>query len=184
MRDIKARPLILLLGAAGSGKSAVAIELEKRYSLKQCSSYTTREPRFKDEPGHRFVEYEFMLQMMMDHMLVASTMVDGHLYGATQSMVDDADIYVIDPRGAIELHEMYASERPIYYVYLYAPEDELEHRLTDRGTKDDIERRKQHNQEIQDQAYYAGSLYEFSLYKENRDFDECVDAVAKFVGLE
>ena len=91
---------------------------------------------------------------------------------------------MIKPRGAKELHELYNSERPIYYVYLYAPEDELEQRLAHRGTAQDIELRKQHNAEIKAKAYDVGSLYEFAFYCENRDFNECVDAVAKFVGLK
>ena len=46
--------LYLLVGPSGSGKTTVANWLEKEYNLRQVNSYTTRPPRFSNEPGHIF----------------------------------------------------------------------------------------------------------------------------------
>ena len=178
------RPLILLLGASGSGKSSVAIELEKRYGLKQMRSYTTREPRFDGEPGHEFIDYQTFLELMMDHKLVASTEINGFFYGATKEMVDACDIYVIDPRGAIELHDLYDSMRPIFYVYLDVSPDERARRMAQRGTESEAEERKDADAVIADQAHAAGSLYKNALYVENTDFESCVRIIAEFIGLK
>ena len=178
------RPLILLLGASGSGKSTVAIELEKRYGLHQMCSYTTREPRFEGEPGHEFIDYQTFLELMMDHKLVASTEINGFFYGATKEMVDNCDIYVIDPRGAIELHDLYDSERLIFYVYLDVSPDERARRMTERGTEKEAAERRDADSEIDLQSREAGSLFDAALYIENTDFESCVQTIAEFVGLK
>jgi hypothetical protein len=49
---IKKKPLILLCGKSGSGKTTVADLLQSKYGLKQLESYTTRPQRKADERGH------------------------------------------------------------------------------------------------------------------------------------
>lgn len=184
MTNLKDRPLILLLGGAGSGKSAIALELEKRYGLHQTPSYTTRAPRFDGEPGHTFIDYQMFFEMMLDHMLVAYTEVEGFHYGATQPMVDDADIYVIDPFGAKILAERYKTKRPVYYIYLEVTAEERAKRVTERGTAQDVQNRKEHDASIAALAKEVSDLYQHVLIIENFNLESTIHEIANLVGLE
>ena len=109
------KPLILLVGKSGSGKTTIAEYLEKHYGMKMLESYTTRQPRFDGERGHEFVSYEFYLQPSHK---VAHTYFNGHHYWATQEQCDASDVYVIDPDGVKAFRRNYCSERPYIPVYL------------------------------------------------------------------
>lgn len=112
------KPIILLVGKSGSGKTAVATYLENQYGLKQLSSYTTRAKRTKNEIGHIFItksEYDTLEDK------VATTYFDGNYYCATAQQVADNDIYVIDPDGVLEFVKKYKGSKPYVVVYLDIP---------------------------------------------------------------
>lgn len=109
------RPLILLVGKSGSGKTTIADYLEKSYGLKMLESYTTRAPRYPYERGHTFVTKEDFNNMPNK---VAHTLFDGNDYWATQEQCDAAGVYVIDPDGIKSLRRNYNSPRPYKIVYL------------------------------------------------------------------
>ena len=112
---MKSRPLILLVGKSGSGKTTVADYLEEHYGLKVLASYTTRKPRYEDEKSHTFVTKDDFNTMPNK---VAHTLFDEHHYWATQEQCDASDIYVIDPDGIKSLRRNYNSPRPYMIVYL------------------------------------------------------------------
>lgn len=110
------KPLILLVGKSGSGKTTIARYLEKHYGLKMLESYTTRKPRYDGERGHEFVSHEFYRQPSNK---VAHTYFDGNHYWATQEQCDNSDVYVIDPDGVKAFRRNYNSSRPYVVVYLH-----------------------------------------------------------------
>lgn len=110
------KPLILLVGKSGSGKTTVAKYLEATYGLKMLESYTTRPPRYVGERGHEYVTYEFYMKPSNK---VAHTYFDGHHYWATQEQCDVSDVYVIDPDGIKTFRRNYCSERPYKIVFLH-----------------------------------------------------------------
>ena len=69
--------------------------------------------------------------------LVAYTYFNNQHYGATQQQCDDADIYVVDKQGIIELKEKYKSTRNVITVLLYTSEEELIERMQKRGDSED-----------------------------------------------
>lgn len=109
------KPLILLVGKSGSGKTTVAEYLEKHYGMKMLESYTTRAPRYDGERGHEFVSHEFYLKPSHK---VAHTYFDGNHYWATQEQCDASDVYVIDPDGVKAFRRNYNSPRPYVVMYL------------------------------------------------------------------
>lgn len=111
------KPLILLVGKSGSGKTTVAKYLEFTYGLKMLESYTTRKPRYPFEKGHTFVSKEEFNTMQNK---VAHTLFDGHDYWATQEQCDASDVYVIDPDGVKSLKRNYIGARPYKIVFLHA----------------------------------------------------------------
>ena len=109
------KPLILLVGKSGSGKTTVAKYLEDTYGLKMLESYTTRPPRYYGERGHEYVSYEFYMKPSNK---VAHTYFDGHHYWATQEQCDKSDVYIIDPDGIKTFRRNYISTRPYKIVFL------------------------------------------------------------------
>ena len=109
------KPLILLVGKSGSGKTTIAKYLEDVYGLKMLESYTTRKPRYEGEKGHTFVDKSDFQSMKNK---VAHTLFDGHDYWATQEQCDASDVYVIDPDGIRSIKRNYNSDRPYAIVYL------------------------------------------------------------------
>lgn len=127
------KPLFLFVGRSASGKTSIAELLEEKYYYKQVYSYTTRAPRFKDEPGHTFVtEEEFMALGEM----VAYTLYNSNHYGTTAAQLDECDIYVIDVPGVKTLLDRYQTDRPIHVIYFDASTYTRICRMIDRHDSD------------------------------------------------
>lgn len=88
--------IYLIVGASGSGKTAITEKLEELYHLKSIQSYTTRPPRYDGETGHIFVSNE-EFDELTDR--VGYTEFAGFRYCATSEQVENNDLYVIDPKG-------------------------------------------------------------------------------------
>ena len=127
--------LYCIVGKSGSGKSTITEELQRRYGYVPLSSYTDRPKRFENETGHVFVTPEEFHQLGP---MIAYTMFNGHQYGATQELVDNSDLYLIDPDGIRFLKERYRSNRPIRVIGLFAPEEKLIQRMKERGDSLDM----------------------------------------------
>lgn len=152
-------PLLLLVGPSGSGKTTVADKLINLYGLKSVPSFTTRLPRYEGESCHRFITYEEYLSLMMDKKLVAYTEINGNFYGATKKDVDEAEIYIIDPYGAIQFRRLYSTPRPLLYVYIECDEETCKDRMTSRGTPEEIEKRKFEDEKIRADNKEASKLF-------------------------
>lgn len=109
------KPLILLVGKSGSGKTTVAECLEKYFHLKMLESYTTREPRYENERGHIFITQSEYLTLKNK---LATTYFNGNYYCCTQEQCDEADVYVIDPHGVKTFERNYKGDRKTVIVYL------------------------------------------------------------------
>lgn len=109
------KPLILLVGKSGSGKTTVAEHLEKHYNMKMLNSYTTREPRYKGENGHTFITQEEYLTLKDK---IATTYFNGNYYCCTLEQCDNDDVYTIDPHGIKTYYRNYHGDRPSIIVYL------------------------------------------------------------------
>lgn len=90
------KSIYLIVGASGSGKTAITKKLEELYHLKSIQSYTTRPPRYDGETGHTFVSNEEFDELTD---MVAYTEFAGNRYCATSEQVENNDLYVIDPKG-------------------------------------------------------------------------------------
>lgn len=93
------KPLLCVLGASGSGKSTICLELEQKYNLKQIPSYTTRKPRSENKSGHIFLTAEEL--KYIENELFAYAETTGAEYGVTCKQIDseEYDLYVVDYTG-------------------------------------------------------------------------------------
>lgn len=92
--------MYLIVGRSGAGKSKLESELES-LGLKPVTSYATRPKRTAHERGHMFVTDEEA--DALEGEAVAETTIGGYRYFATKGQVEDADMYVIDPKGVRDI---------------------------------------------------------------------------------
>lgn len=110
--------MILIMGETARGKDTLVKMLEKR-GLKSVCSCTTRPKRECETDG---VEHIFISEKEADHLLadkdniVAQTQIGKYRYFATMGQFKGADIYVIDPNGAVDLLSRYNINPTIVYV--------------------------------------------------------------------
>lgn len=122
--------LYCFVGPSGSGKSAIVDSLSTEYGLVAVQSYTERPPRTVFEKGHIFVSpKEF--DMLQD--LVAYTLYNGYRYGVPSQMIDDSDLYVIDPAGVDYLKHKYKGNKGIFVIGIDCSEALCKQRMLQRG---------------------------------------------------
>lgn len=139
--------IILLAGKSGAGKSSVADYLYRECGLKQVLSYTTRPKRGPNDNTHIFIsDKEF--DEIKDEDMVAYTEFAGHRYCATQKMVDEADIYVIDPDGILTFRNRYRGMKNAIPVYLDVTKRECFRRMLLRGDSVEMAEKRIQNDEM------------------------------------
>lgn len=165
-----------IVGPSGSGKTTVSKILERDYGMKLVESYTTRPPRYPDEEGHIFVsdeEFDALGEMC------AYTEYDGYRYGVTPEVIDQNDIYVIDPYGVKYLNEHYHGDKGILSIRIGVDSDECLRRMIARGdSPENAYKRLAHDME----AFALDeekNLYEAMI--PNYDFNATVDYILAFI---
>lgn len=135
------KPLVILMGRSGAGKTSVANALHDACGWTQIESYTTRPRRSEDETGHHFItEAEFDQIPECDRF--AYMEYCGYRYCAKREQLDQADLYVVTPDGYEMIREAY-QDRPFFTIMLTASEAVLKERMRKRGgsTEDEIQER-------------------------------------------
>lgn len=113
------KSIVLVLGASGSGKDYLVDKVCKEYNRKKVVSYTTRPRRDNESPNsHIFVTDEEFDKLTN---IVAYTEFNGYRYCATQQQIDDADFYIIDPRGLEDFKNNYKGDKLIESVLIDCP---------------------------------------------------------------
>lgn len=168
--------LIALCGKSGCGKSTVSHMLNKLYGWKSISSYTTRPPRYENEPDHIFISNEEFDRIPDDNM-VAYTEFDGNRYCATTEQVENAQVYVIDPAGIETLKNRYHGTKKILVVQIDAPDKILEQRMRKRGDSwSKIADRLQH-----DRIAFRDVQYDFYIDTSNQPISQVTVQIAEYV---
>lgn len=130
------RPLICILGRSGSGKNYIANKLERR-GFASVKSYTTR-PIRQDDPNdintHLFISPDRVNEYVDD--IVADTYFNGAYYFATRQQLNEADIYILDKAGLIQLYRKY-HDRDILAFYIDCDSSICAERMSKRGDSDE-----------------------------------------------
>lgn len=138
------KKIINLIGASGSGKTTVARELEKQlpHKVNIIQSYTTRPPREDEEWGHTFIKNQLEVghtdpMTLIEYIdegsnkeyenIIAyfNSYKSGHHYFATDEQVIEGktNIYIVDSKGAKQVHEYYESNPEVEVITVYLQAD-------------------------------------------------------------
>lgn len=130
------KPLITLIGKSGSGKNYIANKLERK-GFTSVKSYTTR-PIRHDDPNdintHTFISPDRVSEYKDD--IVADTYFNGAYYFATRQQLNEADIYILDKAGLIQLYHNY-HDRDILAFYIDCDSSICAERMSKRGDSDE-----------------------------------------------
>ena len=141
------KPLICLVGKSGSGKNYIANKLERK-GFTSVKSYTTR-PIRSDDPNdinaHTFISPDRVSDYKDD--IAVDTYFNGAYYFATRQQLGEADIYILDKVGLVNLYRNY-HDRDILVFYIDCDSSLCADRMAKRGDNDKaIMSRLQHDVE-------------------------------------
>lgn len=152
--------IINLIGASGSGKTAVAKELDK-LGFHIIQSYTNRNPRYKDEWGHTFIDKFIKLkssevtfiykgEKRIEEFIAYFNNYEKHEhYFATKNQYKGkgTSVYIVDTLGAKQVKEI-VTDIPVLTVYLVADESVRKQRLLASRDQSEVSVRLKRDREI------------------------------------
>lgn len=175
--------LITVAGRNSAGKSLIAKKVAEALGLNVVKSYATRKPRPEElEKGLENCDHIFVSDEEYDKLenITAETEINGARYCTTQEILDNSDIYVIDPKGIKDLKERCGSRYKILQFYIYADADKRAARFVARGeTKAKFEAREQSEDE-QFCDYENNHGWDIIIYN-NWDIDTAVKTMLGYV---
>lgn len=175
--------LITVAGRNSAGKSLIAKKVAEALGLNVVKSYATRKPRPEElEKGLENCDHIFVSDEEYDKLenITAETEINGVRYCTTQEILDNSDIYVIDPKGIKDLKERCGSRYKLLQFYIYADADKRAARFVARGeSKAKFESREQSEGE-QFCDYENNHGWDIIIYN-NWDIDTAVKTMLGYV---
>lgn len=175
--------LITVAGRNSAGKSLIAKKVAEALGLNVVKSYATRKPRPEElQKGLENCDHIFVSDEEYDKLenITAETEINGARYCTTQEILDNSDIYVIDPKGIKDLKERCGSRYKLLQFYIYADADKRAARFVARGeSKAKFEAREQSEDE-QFIDYENSHGWDIIIYN-NWDIDTAVKTMLGYV---
>lgn len=175
--------LITVAGRNSAGKSLIAKKVAEALGLNVVKSYATRKPRPEElAKGLENCDHIFVSDEEYDKLenITAETEINGARYCTTQEILDNSDIYVIDPKGIKDLKERCGSRYKLLQFYIYADADKRAARFVARGeSKAKFESREQSEDE-QFCDYENNHGWDIIIYN-NWDIDTAVKTMLGYV---
>jgi len=111
--------IICIVGQSGSGKSLMADYLAAKHGIPMIQSRTTREPRYKGEPGHLYVSNEEFDTYKKEDMLAFTVFGENRYCCLKQDVTAPMMSYVIDETGITYLYNMFACSYHIRSIRIH-----------------------------------------------------------------
>lgn len=128
------KQVFLIIGRSCSGKTTIAKGICKKLNLQQVKSYTTRPMRVNETPeesDHIFIQKNEVDQYSND--MAAWTSINGFEYFTTKKILNDCDVYVIDPKGLDDLKRRCTDLYEFVTIYIRVPKSVGKRRAEQRG---------------------------------------------------
>lgn len=125
----------LIMGRSGAGKDTLASMMAEN-GLIVLKSYSTRPKRFSEEDSHNFISEDEAAKITNR---IAETVINGYSYFVTKDMVENSDVFIVDPYGAVELMRN-MPDLDVQLIYVKAASDGLRQEMAvARGDVPEIE---------------------------------------------
>ena len=135
------KTIFLILAESGAGKDTIVDRLCKT-GLKKLVSHTTRQKRpYEPDTSHVFSTYDDYVKAKESEQIIAETCINNIYYWATKEQLKDADIYIIDCKGADMLQSMGLPYRFVR-IYINVPKSIRRERAIKRGDNMDTYARR------------------------------------------
>lgn len=171
LEEVNKPTIICLVGASGSGKTALSLHLDQHYYIHNICSYTTRPMRTGETNNveHKFVTDIDYINETPDNIL-AYTLYGGYHYWTTHSQVRPGfNVYVIDKRGLDEFKNKWSDKYDIISV------------LIERSDRDDIDEERK----LRDIENPTAGEYDIVITNNQKSliefFDHAVDKIMEFL---
>lgn len=119
---LEKKKLFLVVGRSASGKTVLVKEACRRTGIKMVTSYTTRPMRADDDPeypDHIFITDEEAEKLLADKdNIVAYTEIGESRYFTTAKMLEESDVWVIDPNGIRYMLQKYNNMYNLVIIYV------------------------------------------------------------------
>lgn len=173
------------MGRSASGKSSIAKEVAEKLGLKVVQSYTTRPSRpgeTSENSDHVFITSDQVDQFQSQ--IIVSTNINGYEYFVTKDILDNSDIYVIDPAGLSFLQKY--DEYEIIPIYIAVDYEIGMQRATQRG--DDLQGWKQRyeaeNEQFSDFEDMIQRGYHCAVVNNNGNLEFAIEQVRRLINVE
>lgn len=180
---LKKKTIFLFIGRTNSGKSTIVKQICDEMKLKAVKSYTTRPMRESEKTysDHIFIHDEDVEQYRND--MAAYTEINGYKYFTTYDILDNSDVYIIDPNGVKTLKEKCSNRYNFVEIYIRTPCKIAEQRARLRG--DDIKIFKSRWVDENDQFTNYENQHSFHYHLRNdRPLKESISKVEKWIQYE
>jgi guanylate kinase len=178
---------IIISAPSGTGKTTLLRALKVRLpDLKFSVSHTTRPPRENEQDGvdYHFIPRETFIGMTDRSEFLEWAQIHDNYYGTAQKNIEDTlqkgkDLVLeLDVQGVETLREL--KYRGVYIFILPPSMEELEKRLTGRGTESDNQIKQRLETGKLEIAKYR--LYDYAVTNEN--VDESVETILAIIHAE
>lgn len=130
------KKIILIVGRTSVGKTSLTKACAQKLGLKIVASYTTRPMRYDDKENsdHIFISNEEADEFLKhSDEIAAYTEIGEYRYFTTKTMLDQSDIYIIDPPGVEELKKRCGDLYDFVTVYIRIDQSVGRRRAVQRG---------------------------------------------------
>lgn len=175
-----AQKKFLIIGRTATGKSTIAKGVCEELGLQLVKSYTTRPCRGINDIDHIFITPEDVEKYKNN--MIAYTKIGDYEYFVTEDILDECDLYVIDPKGVEFLKQQRLNKYDFVEIYIRTNGDISINRALERGDSADILQSRKQAEDEQFTAYEKNHTFHYHLLN-NADttIDEAVKKVCGWV---
>lgn len=168
--------MLILVGASASGKTATALNLQKRYGLIKAVTTTTRQMRDGENNGvdYFFVSKEEFEKRLNDNKFVEHSIYNNNYYGCGKDQVSDNKVIVLDPNGVKSFQNLH--DKRVISILLICNAETRKQRMQLRGDQSGkiIERL---TNDVEDFSSEKTSNVDFIVDTSKKTIDEVTDEV-------
>jgi guanylate kinase len=178
--------IVIISGAAGSGKDSVIDGLQALLPLERIITTTSRLPRPTESEGHPYYfisKDDFERGIQAGEFVEYSTNENGGLYGVTKrelervSQTNGVALWRVDWKGVVTIKKLFPA---IPAIYISAPLSVLEQRLRNRDADKDEHYFKERMDYTREWLNHL-DIYDYQVENEEGKLSETVEQVARII---